>query len=92
MPKGVHAALLQAEFPEQGMKMATQEGRVPDGMTTAAHKQQAALAIAKVLLDQFQERGLHDVDCSIGVLRLRGLNLPVVQARSASRESDSWSS
>ena len=50
---------------------------MPDGVTTAAHKQQAALGFANVLLDQFQEPGLH-VNHSMSVLCLRGLDLTVV--------------
>ena len=77
MPEGVHTRLLDAQLLEQRMKMTTQEGGVPDGMAPAAHKEQTKLAITNVLFDEFQESGLH-VDHSISVLRLRGLNLAVV--------------
>ena len=54
MTKGVHSALLQTELLEQRMKMTTQEGRVTVRLAAPVGEQQTYLAIANVLLDEFQ--------------------------------------
>jgi len=59
------------------MKTTTQEGRAPDGIAAPVGEQQTYLAIANVLLDQFQKPGLR-VDHSVGVLGLRGLDLTII--------------